>query len=286
MSADDCHEWGDFDLNSLLNFRYQEVDTGDLAGSQTQRPMQSTFSQWMGIQQHISPEEASRVYQEQSTDGANVSNESILLLGCGNSKLGEQLLVNSFQGPVVQLDVSSKVIQIMTQRYQKYLREAAVKRMHFVVDDAATGLTALEHESVGGGVVDKGLLDVLHCSMGKMESNDTTNTSTESDGDSQHPIQTIVESVHRVLQPSRPFLFFSRTGPEYMLKRIFGQDSTNQIRRNWSDVNVVHLVDLNVLMYRFIKASENDLQEEHGKGIANVRVTTRAFRKKMKETKK
>jgi hypothetical protein len=174
----------------------------------------------------------------------------------------------------------------MTQRYQKYLREAAVKRMHFVVDDAATGLTALEHESVGGGVVDKGLLDVLHCSMGKMESNDTTNTSTESDGDSQHPIQTIVESVHRVLQPSRPFLFFSRTGPEYMLKRIFGQDSTNQIRRNWSDVNVVHLVDLNVLMYRFIKASENDLQEEHGKGIANVRVTTRAFRKKMKETKK
>lgn len=286
MSPDDCHEWGDFDLNSLLNFRYQEVDTGDLAGSQTQRPMQSTFSQWMGIQQHISPEEASRVYQEQSTDGANVSNESILLLGCGNSKLGEQLLVNSFQGSVVQLDVSSKVIQIMTQRYQKYLREAAVKRMHFVVDDAATGLTALEHESVGGGVVDKGLLDVLHCSMGKMESNDTTNTSTESDGDSQHPIQTIVESVHRVLQPSRPFLFFSRTGPEYMLKRIFGQDSTNQIRRNWSDVNVVHLVDLNVLMYRFIKASENGLQEEHGKGIANVRVTTRAFRKKMKETKK
>jgi hypothetical protein len=59
----------------------------------------------------------------------------------------------------------------MTQRYQKYFREASVKQMELIVDDAR-GLTLLSSESVGGGVLDKGLVDVLHCSTGNGNNDD------------------------------------------------------------------------------------------------------------------
>ena len=133
----------------------------------------------MDVTQLSSPEEAIERYKQHQLTNTNQdnnnssssnssNNEAILILGCGNSKLGEQLLINSFIGPIYQLDISSKLIQLMTQRYQKYLSETSVKRMEFIVDDATTGLTSLEPECVGGGVVDKGLLDVLHCAEGRI----------------------------------------------------------------------------------------------------------------------
>ena len=66
------------------------------------------------------------------------------------------------------MDVSSKMIQLMTKRYEKYLTEASIARMEFIVDDAK-GLTSLSPNSVGGGVVDKGLIDVLHSSTGMID---------------------------------------------------------------------------------------------------------------------
>ena len=149
------------------------------------------------------------------------NNEAILILGCGNSKLGEQLLINSFIGPIYQLDISSKLIQLMTQRYQKYLSETSVKRMEFIVDDATTGLTSLEPECVGGGVVDKGLLDVLHCAEGRILDDDEEEEKNEDDDD---VVRKIMKSVHNVLQPSRPFIFFSRSEPQWMLRRALGKD--------------------------------------------------------------
>ncbi|KAL3797505.1 hypothetical protein HJC23_009869 [Cyclotella cryptica] len=286
LTPDDCIEWGGFDLNGLLKFRFERVTLDEHHGSdvgtqETDSEKESTFAKWMGIQQHSSPEEASQRYLERRTNNEKC-NDTILLLGCGNSKMGEQLLVHGFQGPFLHLDVSSKVIQCMTQRYETYLKQAAVQRMEFIVDDAATGLTSLEPESVGGGVIDKGLLDALHCSLRNIHAEDTSND----DGD---PIQNIVASVHRVLQPSRPFVFFSRSSPEYMLRRAFGKGNDARNRRKlWTDISVIKLTDLNVMLYRFIKA-ENHASKQRGMddgNTVNSRVTTRGFRLKNKQRKK
>lgn len=228
MTSDEVFEWGNFDLqDGLHEFRYEKLLLpGDDANNQNEQQQQgdddnvqtSTFAECMEISQLSTPDEASDKYEEQQAKKEN--NESILLLGCGNSKFGEQLLMNSFVGPVLQIDICSKVMQLMTQRYQKYLTEAASKRMEFIVDDAQ-GLTALSPDSVGGGVLDKGLIDVLHCSAG-MLSADNGGYMGASHDDDKDPIRQIVDSVHRVLQPSRPFVFFSRSGPEYILRRTLG----------------------------------------------------------------
>ena len=270
MSPDDVHEWGGFDLHDgLLQFRYETLFhyRGDKSASkvlveQHQRQGEvhtTTFSECMGIGQFSTIEEAIGRYedlQSQTTpDKNNRDNESILLIGCGNSKIGEQILTSSFVGPVLQIDLSSKIIQLMTQRYQKYFREASVKRMELIVDDAR-GLTSLSSESVGGGVLDKGLVDVLHCSTGNGDDDDAAEG---------NPIRNIVESVHRVLQPSRPFVFFSRSEPEYILKRTLGTvnlNSDRRIRQRWKEVQVMKLVDLKILLYRFVKADPSRKQAE------------------------
>jgi ubiquinone/menaquinone biosynthesis C-methylase UbiE len=266
-TPDDCIEWGGFDLNRLLKFRWERISLDEFGFASNdvaeEKEGTSTFAEWLDIQQHESPEEASSAYQQRKLSNDS-SNDAILLLGCGNSKMGEQLLIHSFQGPFLQLDVSSKLIQCMTQRYDKYLKEAAVKRMEFIVDDA-TELTSLEPNSVGGAVIDKGLFDGLHCAL--------PNVNLEID-DGKDSIRKIMESVHRVLQPSRPFVFFSRSSPEYMLRRSFGDDyEIEERRRRWKDVSVIKLVDLDVMLYRFVKAEENNED-------VNLRVTTRAFRMK------
>jgi spermidine synthase len=252
-----------------LQFRYETLFhyRGDKSASkvlveQHQRQGEvhtTTFSECMGIGQFSTIEEAIGRYedlQSQTTsDKNNRDNESILLIGCGNSKIGEQILTSSFVGPVLQIDISSKIIQLMTQRYQKYFREASVKRMELIVDDAR-GLTSLSSESVGGGVLDKGLVDVLHCSTGNGDDDDAAEG---------NPIRNIVESVHRVLQPSRPFVFFSRSEPEYILKRTLGTvnlNSDRRIRQRWKEVQVLKLVDLEILLYRFVKADPSRKQAE------------------------
>lgn len=272
MDSNEVHEWGGFDLQSgLLQFRYENVlHHGDGAKVQPQEESEeglhtSTFAECMDIRQLTTPEEAVERYEEQQT---NNSNESILVLGCGNSKLGEQILMNSFVGPVLQVDISSKAIQLMTDRYQKYLEEAPVKRMEFIVDDAK-GLTSLSPESVGGGVLDKGLIDVLHCSAGVI--------SMEGDNNFRRgDIRKIVDSVHRALQPSRPFVFFSRSEHEYILKRTLGSVHWNkEIRKKWKGVQVLKLVDFDVMMYRFIKAdaTRDSKVTKKSKATKNSKVT-------------
>ncbi|KAL3810058.1 hypothetical protein ACHAXA_007808, partial [Cyclostephanos tholiformis] len=197
MSPDDVHEWGGFDLNDgLLHFRYETLlhhrmhhrrvyaGRGEevLAGwSRRTGEGGDAVRRYEGMQCRTMAED-----NEISRD----DDETILLIGCGNSKVGEQILTNSFVGPVIQIDISPRIIRLMTQRYEKYFREASVRRMELIVDDAG-GLTSLGPESVGGGVLDKGLLDALHCSTG-----------IDDDDAGKSTIRNIVDSVHRVLRPS------------------------------------------------------------------------------------
>ena len=263
MSSDDVHEWGGFDMQSgLMQLQYErmlhytnginqikEYENENESGS----VHTASFAECMDVNQYNTPEQAIEQYQENQSNNIN---ESIILLGCGNSKVGEQLMINSFVGPVLQLDISSKIIHLMTQRYEKYLTKTSVQRMEFIVDDAKD-LTSLSPDSIGGGVLDKGLIDVLHCSSGMMHDNE---------GDT-NPIRQIMNSVHRVLQPSRPFIFFSRSEPEYIFKRTLGTvqiELDMEIERKWKDIQVLKLVDLDILLYRFVKA-EQPLQKQKRK---------------------
>ncbi|KAK1738494.1 hypothetical protein QTG54_010524 [Skeletonema marinoi] len=322
MSYDQVNEWGGVDLSSssssggLLQFRYQKVPIFSVNKDDNDRDSKenddgeiistTTFADWMDITQLDTPEEAIQLYQQQreqnehqsdNNHSDNNNNEAILILGCGNSKLGEQLLINSFIGPILQLDISSKVIQLMTQRYHKYLSsdDSVVKRMEFMVDDASTGLTSLEPESVGGGVIDKGLVDVLHCSAGPISSKDD-----HDDDDHHHDddmIQRIMNSVHNVLQPSRPFIFFSRSEPQWMLRRVFGHngydnlmsDGSQRRRRSkmlWKDVEVVKLVDYDLLLYKLVKAEKEDYNdeddEEEQMGTKNSVIKRQSYLKRLK----
>lgn len=337
MTYDMVNEWGDVDLSSaLLQFNYQRVpilllpssssdneghgsgDDSRLKSYSSQQEITSattnttTFANWMDVTQLSSPEEAIERYKQHqltnnnqdnndssSSSNTKSNNEAILILGCGNSKLGEQLLINSFIGPIYQLDISSKLIQLMTQRYQKYLSETSVKRMEFIVDDATTGLTSLEPECVGGGVVDKGLLDVLHCAEGRIL-----------DDDDDDVVRKIMKSVHNVLQPSRPFIFFSRSEPQWMLRRALGKDEyadlVNDIisrgskhyqqqkqqhrrrrKRLWKDIEVVKLVDYDLLLYKVVKVEEgegdNDVDTEDAE--QNSIITRRSYLKRLKGAK-
>jgi hypothetical protein len=340
MTYDMVNEWGDVDLSSaLLQFNYQRVpilllpsssdneghgsgDDSRLKSYSSQQKITSatttnstTFANWMDVTQLSSPEEAIERYKQHqltnnnqdnnnssSSSNTKSNNEAILILGCGNSKLGEQLLINSFIGPIYQLDISSKLIQLMTQRYQKYLSETSVKRMEFIVDDATTGLTSLEPECVGGGVVDKGLLDVLHCAEGRILDDD----------DDDDVVRRIMKSVHNVLQPSRPFIFFSRSEPQWMLRRALGKDEyadlVNDIisrgskhyqqqkqqhrrrrKRLWKDIEVVKLVDYDLLLYKVVKVEEgegdNDNDVDTKDAEQNSVITRRSYLKRLKGAK-
>ena len=348
MTYDMVNEWGDVDLSSaLLQFNYQRVpilllpssssdneghggsgDDSRLKSYSSQQEITSattnttTFANWMDVTQLSSPEEAIERYKQHqltnnnqnnnnsssSSSNTKSNNEAILILGCGNSKLGEQLLINSFIGPIYQLDISSKLIQLMTQRYQKYLSETSVKRMEFIVDDATTGLTSLEPECVGGGVVDKGLLDVLHCAEGRILDYDEEEEKNEDDDD---VVRKIMKSVHNVLQPSRPFIFFSRSEPQWMLRRALGKDEYTDLvddiinsrgskhyqqqkqqhrrrrKRLWKDIEVVKLVDYDLLLYKVVKVEEgegdNDVDTEDAE--QNSVITRRSYLKRLKGAK-
>jgi len=267
LDPDDVIEWGGFDLlNGMMQFRYEKVlrhrdgvdeqpEDGEDDGIHN-----GTFAECMNVSQFSTPEKAIQKFEEyQSSDNLTVNNESIALLGCGSSKFGEQLIRSAFVGPVLQIDISSKMIQLLTQRYQKYLssESSSAKRMEFIVDDAK-GLTALSPKTIGGGILDKGLIDVLHCSSGAIsEDYDESIHNSRQEYEDSNPIRQIVDSAHRVLQPSRPFVFFSRTGPEYMLRRTFGTENWDEdVGKKWKDVEVIKLVDWDVLLYRFVKADD------------------------------
>ena len=291
LDAADVREWGDFDLERGLRgrFRCETVlhwhggggggsGSGATAGGRPReergpssppppREHETTLAECLDVRQWQTPEDALDRYNERAT--AEGSNEAILLLGCGTSRMGEQMLRQSFEGPVVQLDVSPKAIELLTRRYQKYLEGATTRRMEFVVDDAR-GLTALGPASIGGGVLDKGLIDDLHVAdrgVGLLDDDDDDH---HGDGGARTPaggddddVRRIADSVHRLLRPGRPFAFFSRSGPEYVLRRTLGSARwTEAVGTRWRDVRVLELAELQVLLYRFVKAEEDAAPEE------------------------
>ena len=52
-------------------------------------------------------------------------------------------------------------------------------------------------------------------------------------------------------------MFFSRSHPEYIFRRALGTvqlELDMELQTKWNDIQVLKLVDLDVLLYRFVKA--------------------------------
>lgn len=142
-----------------------------------------------------------------------------MMLGCGTSELGTQFVHAGFK-PIVQVDVSSRLIEMKTQ-------QSKVNGMKYIQDDA-TVLSAFEDETARA-VVDKGLIDALFCANATQQ------------------CQSAMAAVHRVLQPNARLLLFSFSRPEFLLPVL--------AIPGWKDVEIRNINE-QILLYLFRKGGD------------------------------
>jgi SAM-dependent methyltransferase len=267
LSPDEVHEFGRFSADDLLTYQCRsrtlivpDVLTGVAHHRQRQHQqldnwlpdpqspqLQMTLRDMLGLTStHPLPpngNEAERKEQE----------EPILVLGCGNSRFGEQLLVDPqhadgggrCRGPILHVDISSRVIHDMSLRNQHRSND-----LIYVQDDAAV-LSALSTQAVMA-VVDKGTIDAIFCT------------------DDYETCWNIVMSAHRVLRPGGVFCCFSFSRPEFLLPKILLPSSSSssssssfhtsndpkhwrRLEQMWEYIQVQQL-DF-IYLYRFVKTT-------------------------------
>jgi hypothetical protein len=208
-----------------------------------------------------------------STEDDDNSDSSILVLGCGNSRLGEDILhyfldLHVYENKpiekvpkLIQCDISTHVVTSMSKRYHKYVEKDQMS----ILQDDATQFTLINDKSMDA-VVDKGLVDALFCA------------------DRGDMMQQVMSSVHRSLKVGKVFMFFSFSKPEYLLKHTTTAKKspenqlTNHKQTNvkdekiqtknkhvntlvhkdvkWSSMDILELDD--IFIYRFVKADDDE----------------------------
>ena len=171
--------------------------------------------------------------QKKKQQQSEKEEEPMLILGCGNSRLGEELLQEGFVGPIVQTDVSRRVIESMSQRCNQYVDD---QKMSFVEDDA-TELSAFRN-NMFHGCFDKGLIDAIYCA------------------DEYTQCASVLNSVNRVLIPGGVFIFLSFTRPEFLLPNVVQTELYRTKRPIWDNVEVQELSS--IMLYKFQKAASQN----------------------------
>lgn len=226
----DSFEWGDVALQDLSEYDMHLWDPRDNDKKSTSESTSTwSLAQTLNIHPHADQD------------------EPLLMLGCGNSRLGEEMVDAGWRGPLIQVDVSSRVVDAVSQRCGHYIEKG---HMNFVQDDA-TELSAFRNAMISG-CVDKGLMDAVFCA------------------DEFDQCARILKSVNRVLRPGGVFCFLSFSRPEFVLPKIMDvnvnphednhQDQDFYSRKNnlnrtnlWEDVQVQELSK--IMVYRFQKAT-------------------------------
>lgn len=180
------------------------------------------------------------------SDGPEASSmrQQLLLLGCGNSKLGEDILHHFIDlqyhpiSRIVQCDVSPVVIKSMRKRCCLHVGSDLMS----LVEDDATRLKRFDDE-IFDAVLDKGLVDALFCA------------------NENEQLRRVVKSAHRVLGKGKCFIFFSFSQPEFLLERSIAGTITKIVKGKqkgklksgggWSHMEVREMNG--IYMYRFIK---------------------------------
>jgi SAM-dependent methyltransferase len=226
------YEWGNVTAKDLLKYDYSLqdydpwIDASKVATTDTasEPKLSATLGETLNV--HAKAEQ----------------DEPILILGCGNSKFGEDMFDNGWRGPLIQVDVASRVVESMSHRCQELQRTGD---MQFVQDDA-TLLTAF-NANKAAAAFDKGLVDALFCA------------------DEYQQCHDVMSSVQRVLHPGGVFTLASFSRPEFLMEHLLisadGNDKNennnrkaNAITNMWGDIQIRKL-DY-IFLYRFQKADK------------------------------
>lgn len=226
----DSYEWGDVSFSDVKEYNYHPVEWN--AEQSTSHPSQVSIRSSLSESLNIDLQDPNSLEKQRQ--------QSILMLGCGNSKLGEEMVTDGgFRGPIVQVDVSNNVVGTMRERCSELVSEGF---MNFVQDDA-TELSAFRDGMIDA-CLDKGLMDAIFCS------------------DDFHQMHKIQNTVSRVLRPGGSFVFFSFSRPEFLLPKLMMIDEASfsrlgiQKRMPWKHVEVQQLPK--ILLYRMQKREESD----------------------------
>ena len=255
LGEDDVYEWGSTSLQDVMTYRYDASVYADevrkfgyAEGGNGKVMVETTFGETIGVPPEGNAERKSKV----------------LLLGCGNSKFGEDMLSipggwysqeeggnGQPRATIIQADVSQRVVSTMSKRCAPFVANGSME----LVQDDATSLTAFEDGTIDA-VVDKGMMDALFCAS------------------RPDILMQVMKSVNRVLVPGGIYGFFSFSRPEFLLKQLLEpidgkdkepedvllglkkrrrrKDMVNANKILWRDVQVRALE--NILFYRFEKA--------------------------------
>ncbi|XP_068663527.1 uncharacterized protein [Aristolochia californica] len=118
----------------------------------------------------------------------------VLLVGCGNSTLGEDMVKDGYQD-VVNIDISSVVIEAMGKKYKDYPQ---LKYIEMDVRD----MSAFESDSFDA-VIDKGTLDSLMCGPNASQN-----------------ANKMLEEIGRILRSGGIFMLISYGAPNYRLSLL------------------------------------------------------------------
>lgn len=230
LGPEECFEWGHFSLEQVLEYEYTPLPLPpkNNNSSPPTNTISTTFGDTLGVyplgtekQQQEPAGYESETDEISTTTGNNQrpkDEQPILVLGCGNSKLGEDLLDEGWEGPVVQADVSSRAIEAMSLRCEERLQTGDMQ----LVQDDATVLSAFNDNSVSA-CIDKGLVDALFCA------------------DDHDACASVLQSVNRVLKPGGIFVVFSFSRPEFLLMDNDDQLHLTGSNKFWKDLQVRQL---------------------------------------------
>jgi ubiquinone/menaquinone biosynthesis C-methylase UbiE len=221
LGPQDSYEWGDVTLNNLVTYKYRPVkwDVQSSSSTTSTTMQQSSLGESLGVSPNADKD------------------EPMLMLGCGNSTLGEEMVEYGWRGPLIQVDVSSRVIETMSHRCHQLIQNG---HMNFVQDDACE-LSAFRDDMMHA-CLDKGLIDAIYCA------------------EEYDQLGEILKSVGRVLRPGGSFVFLSFSRPEFLLPRLMKEEIQDIVRRRqWTNLQVQELEK--ILLYKLQKVDTNQHEE-------------------------
>jgi ubiquinone/menaquinone biosynthesis C-methylase UbiE len=258
IGPEDVIEWARTSLQDVQKYTYTpiplSVEHMVALGKVRQPKAKTTTTATTGTNTRITTSwgETLNVYPNPEKNDS-VVDEPILILGCGTSKFGEDMVKAKWPGPIIQVDVSSRVCDTMTYRCAPYLPDGSMQ----IVQDDATVLSSIADHKINA-IIDKGLMDAFVCA------------------DEDEHIYNCMHAIHRVLTPGGCFVTFSYSRPEFYLSRLLSLSEThnrylqNKRRRNhlqpplspvpWYDVEI-RLLDY-IYLYRFLKHRKSTIHDD------------------------
>jgi EEF1A lysine methyltransferase 4 len=143
----------------------------------------------------------------------------VLILGCGNSTFGEDMIRDGWKGPITNIDFSSVVIDQMKKKYCKmeFTNRYQCPPMKFIYGDITKGLP-FEDQSFDL-IVCKGTLDSILCGEGSAAS-----------------ARTVIAECSRILVNGQGVLFLATHGnPD---SRVVFLEHDNDLSFYWKEVSI------------------------------------------------